>query len=418
MSAPLFNIIVHGIQAGFDPSKVKAQFSKMFRLEAAQVERVFAATPILLRRNIPEDFANSLVKRLLAIGVAAEKSHVTHFPVLSKAIHHQDRGDVSSDASPMHQSVDFLYGADIRRIPFIFTGSGFSYCKLWLISVLVCMVSVGILYPWARARSLSYLYQHTYFNDINFQCHANSKRIYFLQFLLVTCMALLGVSFLYSSIYFVIALIVFVCAFPYYQFKCNELQYGKFLFCGFGIRPDTTLKDTYITRLVWPVLFFLTAGFLIPYLAFNNHYARLQKKIIDKYEFTFSANPKQYFPLLRSLLIMELLISACVYWRQHFSVYILFAIILGAILCVLIHWRVVLENMRWNNLNSAVGYFKCSWNFSSYGTVVLQNLIFCILTLGLYWPWAKINIAKYKATHLAFFANQRFDKWQKELHKS
>jgi uncharacterized membrane protein YjgN (DUF898 family) len=36
-----------------------------------------------------------------------------------------------------------------------------------------------------------------------------------------------------------------------------------------------------------------------------------------------------------------------------------------------------------------------------------------LLTAGLYWPWAKVRSAEYKAQHLAFFANQRFKKWKK-----
>ncbi len=417
MSIPLFNIIVHGVRTDFDPSKVKAQFSKMFRLEAPHVERVFAATPILLRRNIPEDFADSLVKRLLAIGVAAEKLQVNASHFVSKAIRYQDQGEVSSDASSMHQAVDFLYDAHTRRIPFIFTGSGFSYCKLWFINLLVCIISVGILYPWARMRSLSYLYQHTYIDTINFQYEANSRRIYFIQFLLVVYLVLLGFSFFYSSIYFVIALIVFVCGFPYYHFKSNELGYGNFLFCDFGVKPKATLRETYILILAWPMLFFLTAGLLVPYLAFKSHYALLHKKLIGQYEITFSANLNQYLPLLNSLLIAELFISVCIYWRQYFPEYVQAIIVTGIVLCLLIHWRVVLENLRWNNLNSTLGYFKSSWSFSSYGTLMLQNLLFCLLTCGLYWPWAKINTAKYRATHLAFFANQRFAKWQKAFHK-
>ena len=420
MSTPLFNVVVSGIQKGVNSAKVKARFSQMFRLETAQVERVFNATPILLRRNIPEDFAISLVKRLSAIGVSAQKVTAESAPpisktVVSKAIYFVDHGEISNDASSMHQPVDFFYGTDERRIPFIFTGSGFTYCKLWLVNVLVCVLSAGIFYPWAKARSLSYLYQHTYFDGKIFQCTENSKRIYFLHSLMLVFLIALVLSFLYSFMYFLIGVFVFISLFPYYHHKCNQLHYGQFLFCGFNVQPNASLREIYVAMLGWPILALLTFGVLAPRAAYHINYSQLHKKYIGSCEFRFTARLDKYWTLLLPLFIAELLVFACVYWRLAISVHASVMIIIGATLLVFIHWRVTLEKLRWNNLNSALGYFVCSWSFVSYSKLVLQNTLLCVLTFGLYWPWAKMNTVKYKANHLAFFSNQGFGKWRKRI---
>ncbi|RYY73987.1 MAG: DUF898 family protein [Gammaproteobacteria bacterium] len=422
MADGLFNLVVCGFLKNVDPAEVKAKFSKMFRLEAAHVERVFNATPIILRRNIPEDFANSLVKRLSAIGVSVQKVNVETAPLLSnasvsKAIYYKDSGETSSDASAMHQPVDFFYAAHERRIPFIFTGDGLAYCKLWLINLLVCTLSVGILYPWAKTRSLSYLCQHMCFDNINFRCVENSKKIYYLHCTLLAFVVALAASFLYSFVYFLTAIIVFVGLFPYYQYKCNQLQYGQFLFCDLDVRPSASLRDTYFSALVWPLLAVLTFGILVPYAAYRIHCSRLQKKYIGNCEFKFLTSPEKYRRLLPSLLVAELIIIGCVCWRTVIPAFYNAPIVLSAIFLVFIHWRVTLEKLRWNNLVSPIGYFLCSWSFISYGKLILQNSFISLITFGLYWPWVKINVTRYKAQHLAFFANPGFSKWQKALNK-
>jgi uncharacterized membrane protein YjgN (DUF898 family) len=420
MSTPLFNIIVCGINHDFDTAKVKAQFSQMFRLEPAQVERVFNAIPIILRRNIPEDFANSLAERLTAIGVSVKKVNADTAPhvskiIASKAICLVDHGEESADANAMHQPVEFLYGVDTRRIPFTFDGNGFTYCKIWLINLLVCVMSAGILYPWARARSVSYIYEHTSFDNIRFQCKPVSKKVYMLQLVLVAVVTSLGAIFLYSPFYFFIGLIFFIGLFPYYLYKWHQLEQGHFLFCGFGVHPNPGVREIYVTRLLWPILAILTAGILSPYVAYRNSFTLFHGKYLANCEFTFSSMLKNFWGFLLPIVIAQLSVIGCVYGPQIFSVYVLTAVAFVSILGCLIYWRVNLENLRWNNVSCRWGYFVSSWGLKSYSVLVLQNLLLCLITFGCYWPWAKINTLKYKANHLAFLSNQGFSKWRRGL---
>jgi|GEM_PF-712033 len=425
MPTPLFNIVVCGFNKDVDPEIVKAKFSTMFKLESAHVERVFSATPIILRRNIPEDFANSLTKRLAAIGVSAQKINAETAPlvsqttisksIVSKANSLEEHCEISSDASAMHQPVDFVYGVDRRRIPFVFEGDGFSYCKIWLVNLLACVVSLGILYPWARTRSLSYIYENTEFDNERFQCKAVSKKMYILQLLLVTALAILGAVFLFSLVHFFIGLIFLIGLFPYYLYKLHQLEQGHFLFCGFSVRSSSSLREIYVTWLLWPVLTILTAGMLSPYVAYRNSFTRLHKKYVASCEFIFSPPHNKFLQLLAPVVIAQLVVIGCIYGWELLHSYILTAVAITFILGCFVYWRVTLENLRWNNFSCRWGFFISSWSFGSYSALMLKNLLFCLITAGCYWPWAKINTLKYKANHLAFFSNQGFSKWRRGL---
>jgi Bacterial protein of unknown function (DUF898) len=183
MPAPQFDIVFRGVRNGFDTSLVKAQFSALFKLDLAKVERIFKSSRVTLKNNANERLANIFVARLFAIGVVADKCPVEL--LMSKAVTTLDAGETSPDTSAMHQPVDFLYGEHIRRIPFVFTGNGFDYCKVWLVNLLVCLLSAGVLYPWAQVRSLRYFYQHTELDAAAFDYSSNPQKIYLIQFSLI-----------------------------------------------------------------------------------------------------------------------------------------------------------------------------------------------------------------------------------------
>ncbi|RYZ88926.1 MAG: DUF898 family protein [Moraxellaceae bacterium] len=70
-------------------------------------------------------------------------------------------------------------------------------------------------------------------------------------------------------------------------------------------------------------------------------------------------------------------------------------------------------NLQWNSMGTKLGYFVATWDLTSYNKLVVSNLLLCLVTLGFYWPWAKVRAARYKAEHVAFFAYQRFKKWRR-----
>jgi hypothetical protein len=148
-----FDIVFRGVRNGFDTSLVKAQFAALFKLDSATVDRIFKSSRVTLKNNANERLANIFVARLFAIGVVADKCPVKPMVTkeivstvkVSNAIVLSGAGKTSSESSAMHQPVDFLYGEHIRRIPFVFTGNGIDYCKVWLVNLLVCLLSAGIL---------------------------------------------------------------------------------------------------------------------------------------------------------------------------------------------------------------------------------------------------------------------------------
>ena len=409
MSAPQFDIVFRGIRPGFDAELVKTQFASLFKLDAAKVERIFKSKNITLKHRASERLANIFVVRLLAIGVIAEKRTIE--PIIATApVYSPDNGETSANAHAMHQPVSFLYGEHTRRIPFVFSGTGFDYFKIWLVNILVSILSAGILLPWAQVRSMRYFYQHTHLDNAEFYYKAHPLKIYLAQLAFIAYLFALAYGFLLSLPIFLIGVLIFLLALPFYCLKRNHFKHKHSLYRHISFHQQSTIHDAYMAFLIWPILVLFSAGLLAPYALFKIQQYRFQKKYLGGYEFIFITTPKKYLSLLPSLLAAECLVF--LHWRSYLPFYLSLAVIVIAFIVVFIHWRVTLVNLQWNGVSSKIGYFVSTWKLRSYTKLLLKNVFFCVVTVGLYWPWAKVSFAKYKSTHLAFYANQRFKKWQ------
>ena len=411
MSAPQFDIVFRGLREGVDADFAKAQFTSLFKLDAARTDRIFRSKNVTLKNHADERLANIFIARLFAIGVVADKLPVERPP--SKAIYMRDAGEVSAESCAMHQPVDFLYGEHTRRMPFVFTGTGFGYFKLWLVNILVCALSAGILYPWVRVRSLRYFYQHTHLDGKTFHYTSSSPKIFLVQFALILYVLGLIGAFLFAPVYSVAGVFIFIIFLPFYLSSSSQFQRQHTFYCDTHFEHKTNLRDAYLTFLGLPLLVILSGGLAAPYVAYKIHHYRASITTIGGNTFLFSGGLKHYFSLLPSLLLAECVTFLSLYYHQSLPLGFTTLLVICLWLRVFIRWRVTLVNLQWNALTTKFGYFAAAWELPGYNKLVTSNLLLCLLTLGFYWPWAKVKLAKYKASHLAFFANQRFIKWRK-----
>jgi uncharacterized membrane protein YjgN (DUF898 family) len=180
-------------------------------------------------------------------------------------------------------------------------------------------------------------------------------------------------------------------------------------------RQNASLSRAYIVFLGWPLAILLSAGLAAPYAVFKMQEYWATTKYFGDYQFSFAGSIKPYFALLPPLLIAEAVTFACVYWGHQLPFWFSVLMIIAVWLLVFVRWRVALVNLQWNGAACKLGCFVATWDLPSYRKLAMQNICFCILTCGLYWPWARVRSAHYKASHLAFFVNQRFKKWQRSL---
>ncbi|MGI9025580.1 MAG: DUF898 family protein, partial [Burkholderiaceae bacterium] len=55
--------------------------------------------------------------------------------------------------------------------PFVFTGTGSEYFKIWIVNLALTLVTLSIYSPWAKVRRLRYFYGNTLLDDSPFEFH-------------------------------------------------------------------------------------------------------------------------------------------------------------------------------------------------------------------------------------------------------
>ncbi|MDR1849433.1 MAG: DUF898 domain-containing protein [Zoogloeaceae bacterium] len=73
----------------------------------------------------------------------------------------------------------------------------------------------------------------------------------------------------------------------------------------------------------------------------------------------------------------------------------------GITLVTFPYLNALISNHVWNNTNLENHRFVSDQTFWGITAVVLTNWLLIALTLGLYWPWAKVRMAAYRASHTA-----------------
>jgi uncharacterized membrane protein YjgN (DUF898 family) len=423
-----FDIVFCGLREGFDEAQVQAQFASLFKLDAAKTRRIFAAKKVTLKANINESLADKYVTRLAAIGVVADKLATSlefnrelpaapAAPAVSRAIRYRDHGEESGESSSMHQAVDFAYGPDIRRIPFVFDARARDYANIWLVNVLVCLLSAGLLWPWVRARSQRFFYQHTSLDNVQFGYRSHISKVLLIQLTLVAALLGLLISALVWPVYAIIASSVFFAVMPLALQKLQEFRLRNAFYGEHAWHYTAAIKSTYIAFLAWPLLIIVTLGLAAPWAMMQIQRHLVESRSCNQINFSFHANWKLYLPLLPPLLIANALslVVLYLYWKiaTPAATPALVFVVGLAWLLVAVRWRVLLSNLFWNSIRCPLGYFIANGDLYSYQKMLLRNCLSCMLTFGLYWPWAKIASADYKARHLAFFANPFYKKWRR-----
>src|SRR5690606_13026669 len=82
-----------------------------------------------------------------------------------------------------------------------FKGDGLEYFKIMIVNWLLTVVTLGLYYPWARAKKLKYLYSHTEINDESFHFSGTGKEM-FIGFVKIMAIYLVLSGIMYTSIYY------------------------------------------------------------------------------------------------------------------------------------------------------------------------------------------------------------------------
>ena len=305
-----------------------------------------------------------------------------------------------TQVTPAHASKQPDGSVSIR-----FTGSGSEYFRIWIINLLLCLVTFGIYLPWAKVRRVKYFYSNTLIDGSSLDYHGSPHTI--LKGWIVVSVGI-GITRLIESYYPLISsllIVLFSLSTPIFvvqsmRFKLRNTSYRGLRFVFHG-----KLKDAIMLYSIWPMLVTLSLGLLVPLWHKKIQHYIASNSAFGQTKFSLRAQTKAFYSLyfkclcftvvvgIAAVSLSGLIVSFFPSTGAIVSPALLFLGIFGIVTPLFIGY---VQNTIWNNLTLGEISFSSTLSVNELTKIMLRNLLLTVLTLGLYRPFAKIVLMKYR----------------------
>jgi uncharacterized membrane protein YjgN (DUF898 family) len=356
----------------------------------------------------------------------------------------------TSHGSDRESSMD-ISAPPRSRLDIAFTGSGSEYFRISIVNLLLTALTLGFYIPFAKARRLRYFHENTLVGGAALSFHGDPWRMlrgYLLIGLLVLAYSVLTHLWPLGA---ALMLLVTVPLGPLMLWSALRFRLGQTAWRGLRLRFDGRLDDAY--RVFWPALLplgvlvigqavlapgsaeaelpadgaasrpvlavlvglcTLALGLMTPWISWrlkvyqHGHY-RLGDEV-TQLDVTFGSFYRIHLGLAGIGLLVGLVaigvLGALVGTRSFVAMMVagpLFYIGGGALLGGFLISR--MQNLVWSRTSSAHVQFRSELGLWPLVRLLLKNTVLTMLTLGLYWPFAAIALARLRLAAVSIELN-------------
>ena len=419
MTLPTFSLTyTGGIREGFDSETVRTRVIRLLGLDERQSQRVFSGRRVVLRGGLSEDDAVRYCARLNAIGMAVDL-----------------RADAATPppAAPIRPAEDDTADGDVAAgvIPFEFRGSGAEFFRIWIVNIVLTILTLGIYSAWAKVRTQRYFHGNARLAGSSFDYLADPLRILKGRLIAFALLVLYMVSDQFSPLLGLLAFVLLMALLPWIIHSSLRFRNHNSAWRGVRFGFDGTLGEAYRLWLLWPIAGVLSLGLLMPYVVHRQVAYAIGGSRFGDTRFGFSGGARPVYVTFAACLGV-ILVSALL---AGIVVVLLVPTLLGAtagsdagllgsllsgvaaiptLLGYFLAFAVYtawMTNYRFSNARLCTHRFEADYRFGSYAWLVFGNTLGMLLTLGLFYPWARVRSARYAAAHTRVIADGSLDRF-------
>lgn len=330
------------------------------------------------------------------------------------------------------------------RLKIRFTGSGSEYFRIWIVNLLLMLLTLGVYYPWAKVRRLRYFHGNTLVDGAPLDFHGKPIKMLKGYLLVGLLFALYSAAGKFSAVAGLIAFVIVMALWPALLKSSMQFRLANTSWRGMRFRFQGSLPDVY--RAVLPMfvpslailaalaavdnpdkppawylsvvgLVFLVTVAVLPWLLWNlkqyqhNNYALASlttqfKASLGSFYMVFL---KTFGVMLLAVALAAVLVAVFIFGGKASGLLAgragaaaaIFAGVLGGVAGVFAMLIVVrpyltsrFQNLIWTRTGNASMRFLSDLSFRRLLGLTLKNWLLVILTLGLYWPFAAVALAR------------------------
>jgi len=296
--------------------------------------------------------------------------------------------------------------AETQTVRFHFHGQGSEFFRIWIVNLVLTILTLGIYSAWAKVRTKRYFYGNTELASDRFDYLASPIAILKGRIIAVVFLVIYTLVSYFAATWSFILFIVLMLVMPYVVMRA--IRFNAIMSSWRGVRFgfNGELFDAYKTVLLWPLFGLVTLGLGMPYAWYKqnqylyNHYAYGQTTA------STSAAAKDFYRVLFAVFGVSvgggLLLSGIALMLSESVVALIIAGAGYLALYVLIYaaFQSTYFAAVFNNVHIKGNRLQTDVTITGLFAIVLPNTIFTIMTLGLYYPWAAVRVARYMQEHL------------------
>lgn len=355
-----------------------------------------------------------------------------------------------------------------RNIAIEFTGSGSEYFGIWIVNILLTIITLGFYHPWAKVRNRKYFYNNTRIDGSVFDYHANPVAILKGWLIVVAFIICYNIISNLNPSYGMIFSAVMISLVPwavvrsrafnlrnssyrnvrfffgndttaaYKVFAIVGIPYLLFIFAmaymtSFLPEPDMTPTDsgmdgppTLVFALIGLTLFISMA--MTPLFLARLYQFLINGSAFGKSHFQASVSAKTFYKIYTIAFVLSLavIIALVVFVRTYmfndaamqnlagspeemqqaimgFTIITMILYLVG-IYAISAYTKVATLNEMWNKAGITGNQFRSELKVLPFAWILFSNAFLILLTLGLFTPWARTRMMRYRLDNLSIDA--------------
>ncbi len=290
--------------------------------------------------------------------------------------------------------------------PFGFTGKGSEFFRIWIVNIFLSILTLGIYSAWAKVRTLNYFYGNTWLAGNAFSYLASPIAILKGRLVAVAFLALVAVlSQFYPLVGFVLSFLI-VALTPWVVVFSLRFTAVNSAYRNIRFNFNGGWAGAAMAYVVWPLLGTLSLLILFPLAIKKEHQYRIDNHAYGTTSFEFSAGNGAFYKIFfgsLAILALAALLAATIYWvvepiaRGMFGM----LVVAAGYLASLAWFNAGMFNVAYQGTRIGQHRFNTSMTATGYAKLMAGNVIGMILTVGLFYPFARVRVARYKAQCLS-----------------
>lgn len=287
-----------------------------------------------------------------------------------------------------------------RELHFVFHGSGSEYFRIWIVNLLLTIVTLGIYSAWAKVRREQYFHRNLTLDGAGFDYHASPIAILKGRIVAVLLFGAFSASqHFHPALHAVIALIVFLIT-PWFVYRALRFRAYNSSYRGLRFSFHSSYGEAFKVYVGYGLLALVSLGLLTPLWIRETHKYAINNLRYGHGEFNCEVRARDiFFILLKAGLVVIVVFAVIALAGTKHSLMLAIIGLIGSLAFIGIapYIRMSITNLVWSNTALEKNTFSSTMYFENYFIIVVRNWFLTLLTLGLYWPWAKVSLVRYRA---------------------